>query len=200
MIAWRNPGRPIILASQSARRKEILHLLGFSFDVCVPESIDESSFFVNDAPDDAVRRLAVAKAQSVAGRFPQAAVLGADTVVVRGGTVFGKPGSRAEAHAMLASLSGCVHRVITGVALVCGERGFVAAGAAETEVEFRAVSHEEIDEYLAGDEYCDKAGAYAIQGRAMAFVEGIRGCYYNVVGLPVSETIRIFTDFIRSQE
>ncbi len=200
MTAWKNPGRPIILASQSARRREILRRLGFTFEICPSEAIDEASFIKSGDLDRSLRALAVAKAQSVAGRRPDALVLGADTVVVQGGRVLGKPENRREARDMLASLAGSAHRVATAVALLCGECGFSRTGFAVTEVQFRAVTFDEIDEYLEGDEYRDKAGAYAIQGRAMSFVEGIRGCYYNVVGLPVAETIRIFTEFIRLRE
>jgi septum formation protein len=174
--------------------------MGFTFDVREPEAIDEESFIEGDHLESSLRRLALAKAQSVAVRVPHALVLGADTVVVQGTRVLGKPRSRGEARTMLASLAGREHRVVTGVALVCGEGAFSRTGCATTEVAFRDISFDEIDDYLEGDEYRDKAGAYAIQGRAMVFVGGIKGCYYNVVGLPVSETIRIFTEYIRSQE
>jgi septum formation protein len=197
MTAWRNPGRPIILASQSTRRKEILRLLGFTFDIRAPDAINEASFIGNDDLDLALRRLAIAKAESVAGCRPDALVLGADTVVVKGSRVLGKPQNPREARAMLASLAGSTHRVVTGIALVCRECGFFRTGSAVTEVRFRDLAFSEIDEYLERDEYHDKAGAYAIQGWAMAFVDGIRGCYYNVVGLPVSETVRLFMEFIR---
>jgi septum formation protein len=200
MTAWRNPGRPVILASQSAQRKEILRLLGFTFEIRSPETIDEASFFKNDDLELSLCGLAIAKAKSVADGRPDALVLGADTVVVKGSRVLGKPQNQDEARIMLASLAGSAHRVATSVALVCGEWGFARTGLAFTEVLFRNFALSEIDEYLDGDEYRDKAGAYAIQGKAMAFVEGIRGCYYNVVGLPVSETIRLFTEFIHSRE
>jgi septum formation protein len=200
MTAWRNPGRPVILASQSAQRKEILRLLGFTFEIRSPETIDEASFFKNDDLELSLRGLAIAKAKSVADGRPDSLVLGADTVVVKGSRVLGKPQNQDEARIMLASLAGSAHRVATSVALVCGEWGFARTGLAFTEVLFRNFALSEIDEYLDGDEYRDKAGAYAIQGKAMAFVEGIRGCYYNVVGLPVSETIRLFTEFIHSRE
>ena len=196
MTAWRNPGRPIILASQSAQRKEILRLLGFTFEICPPETIDEASYIKDNDLELSLRRLAIAKAKSVAGRRPDALVLGADTVVVKGSRVLGKPQNPDEARIMLASLAGSAHRVATSVALVCGEWGFARTGLAFTEVLFRNFALSEIEEYLEGDEYRDKAGAYAIQGKAMAFVESIRGCYYNVVGLPVSETIRLFTEFM----
>jgi septum formation protein len=200
MTAWRNPGRPIILASQSARRSEILRGLGFSFDVCAPEAVDETSFFGEGDLESSLRNLATAKAYAVAVRRAEALVLGADTVVVKGGRVMGKPRNRDDARDMLSLLSGEEHRVITGVALLCTGCGFSRAVTVTTEVVFRNLSDDEIDEYLDGDEYCDKAGAYAIQGAAMAFVQGIRGCYYNVVGLPVAETIRNFTEYIRLRE
>jgi septum formation protein len=198
MISWQHPGRPIILASQSPRRKEILAQMGFSFKTIVPPPIDEAAFLdAGDLPAS-LRKLAKAKAMAVAGQHPEALVLGADTVVVKGKKILGKPKNRDEALDMLVALAGSRHRVYTGVALTCKGCIFSTTAMACTDVFFRKVPIDEIEAYLACGEYRDKAGAYAIQGRAMTFVEKISGCYYNVVGLPVSETIGMFVKYVRS--
>jgi septum formation protein len=195
MLTWQNPGRPVILASQSPRRKEILAQMGLLFQVIAPASMDEASYIDPDNLGDSLQALALAKAQSVAKGHPVALVLGADTVVVKGDRVLGKPATRAEARSMIERLSDSPHQVMTGVAIICGIDSFTASAVACTDVFFRKLSGKEIDEYLEHDEYRDKAGAYAIQGRAMVFVEKIAGCYYNVVGLPVAETIKLLTCF-----
>ena len=198
MITWKHPGRPIILASQSPRRKVILAQMGFTFKTIAPPPIDEEAFL--DAGDlrASLQGLAQAKAMAVAGNYPEALVLGADTVVVKGKKILGKPANRKEALAMLVALAGTRHRVYTGVALACSNGAFSITAMACTDVFFRKVTIDEIEAYLACGEYRDKAGAYAIQGRAMTFVEKINGCYYNVVGLPVSETIGMFKKYINS--
>jgi septum formation protein len=200
MLTWQNPGKPLILASQSPRRKEILTNMGLTFTTVAPAELDEASYI--DARDlqTSLKTLALAKAQTVAARNPGALVLGADTVVVKGDKALGKPASRQEAHAMLLGLSNGLHQVLTGVALVCRCESFIASAVARTDVFFRTITGAEIDDYLSHDEYRDKAGAYAIQGRAMVFVDRIAGCYYNVVGLPVSETISLLSTFIRGRE
>jgi len=161
-----------------------------------------------------VRRAALAKARSVALQDPERVpstwlragpqgprgaphtkglVLGADTIVVCDGVVLGKPSSRAEARRMLELLSGRWHAVYTGVALVCGERCEV--GHQRTEVAFRELLKPEIIRYIAGGEPMDKAGAYAVQGGGAALIRALRGCYTNVVGLPVPLVLRMLRKF-----
>jgi len=200
MLTWQNPGRPLILASQSPRRKEILTNMGLTFTTVAPAAIDENAFINREDLRASLERLARAKAESVADAHPGALVLGADTVVVKDDRVLGKPANRAEAGTMLEMLSGTRHQVLTGVALICRCESFIASVVACTDVFFRTITGEEIDEYLCQDEYRDKAGAYAIQGRAMIFIERIAGCYYNVVGLPVSETISLLSTRLRGRE
>ncbi len=139
-----------------------------------------------------VRRAALAKARSVGPRT-KGLVLGADTIVVCSGAVLGKPRSTAEARRMLELLSGQWHAVYTGVAMVCGERCEV--GHQRTEVAFRRLLKPEIIRYIAGGEPMDKAGAYAVQGGGAAFIRAIRGCYTNVVGLPVPLVLRMLREF-----
>jgi septum formation protein len=133
-------------------------------------------------------RVAQAKARHLAQRFPEALVLGADTIVVLDQQILGKPGSVAEARQMLTRLSGRQHTVITGLAILRHCRRVVRLDAVSTLVRFRPLSEVHIERYLATGEPFDKAGAYAIQGGAAAFVETLEGCYTNVIGLPLRRT------------
>lgn len=169
----------LVLASQSPRRKELLALLGHPFRVQVA-SVDET---MEDLPiEQAVARLSCRKAASI-GADADRIVIGADTVVVLDGKVLGKPRDAEDAVRMLQSLSGKTHQVMTGVCVLKGER--VLTHTEVTEVTFRPLTDREIRNYVATKEPMDKAGAYGIQGGAARFVEGIRGDYFNVVGLPV---------------
>jgi septum formation protein len=192
---WNKPDKRIILASQSPRRRDILSLMGLSFECISPSISDEMSYLRDGNLSDALQTLALAKAESIAATFPGALVLGADTVVVSGEKILGKPKDAADAREMLEVLSGRVHTVFTGVALTCPDDSFTSTRCAATAVSFRTLAKGEIDEYLSCGEWHDKAGAYAIQGKALVFIDKIDGCYYNVVGLPVSATIDCLTDY-----
>lgn len=175
----------LILASASTRRAEILRDAGIAFTV-MSSAVDETPI-PGESPHDLVQRLALAKAELVAARaVGPAIVLAADTEVTLDDRVFGKPRSAEDARRMLRQLSGRTHTVVTGVALIRlpdGERsGFVEP----TLVHFAQISEEEIDRYIATDEPFDKAGGYAIQGRAGRYIPRIEGCYFNIVGLPVA--------------
>ncbi|MCY4597780.1 MAG: Maf family protein [Bryobacterales bacterium] len=174
---------PLVLASASPRRAELLAGEGIEFDRC-PADIDES-MLLGERPDEYVRRLAETKAR--AGWRPGTRSLGADTIVVLGGEVLGKPRDEADARRMLRSLSGQCHSVLTGVAVFDGEAA--ESTCEETRVWFRTLSDREINDYVASDEPMDKAGAYGIQGEAGRFVERIDGSYANVVGLPVEVAV-----------
>ena len=172
----------LVLASASPRRRELLWQIGVPHRAMAAH-IDERSR-PGEAPEDCVRRLALAKA-----RQPRSAglpVLGADTAVVLDGDMLGKPRDRASALAMLARLSGRTHRVLTAVALVAADRHELALSASE--VDFRALSTEECERYWDTGEPRDKAGAYAIQGLGAVFVRALRGSYSGVMGLPLHET------------
>ena len=176
-----------ILASLSPRRRELLEALGLSFTV-IPSGIEENH--QNDeTPREHVLRLAHEKAVFVAGRHPEAWVLGADTIVVIDGEILGKPDHGPEAREMLQRLSGREHTVITGFSLVHSGRGVVYADAVESVVVFRELDNDEIEWYIAGDEPYDKAGGYAVQGKAGCFVSEIRGSGTNVIGLPLAEVV-----------
>ncbi len=179
--------RPLVLASSSPRRAELLQAAGLPF-VVRAAAIDETRH-AGEAPDAYVRRLALAKARAVAAA-PHELVLGADTVVVAGAACLGKPADAAEATAMLRQLAGRSHEVLTGVALVrAGEP--VAVDVAVTRVTFAGLTEAEVAWYVATSEPYDKAGGYAVQGLASRFVTAIDGAYANVVGLPVELVCRL---------
>jgi len=177
------------LASQSPRRQDLLAALGLEFSAA---GVDvEERQLDGEAPEAMVLRLAEAKA-GAADVGPATLVIGADTAVVLGDEVFGKPADREEGLAMLAMLSGRTHRVMTGVAV--GSDGEFRTALSVTEVQFREISPDEALAYWQSGEPCDKAGAYAIQGRGGVFVSAISGSYSGVVGLPVFETACLLRD------
>ena len=181
-----HPPLELILASASPRRRELLAQLAIPFTV-IPANIDESAW-PDEVPRAYTMRVAHAKAQHVARQFPTAVVLGADSVVVLDQQILGKPRDVEEARHMLTRLSGREHTVLTGVAVLHAAQHFVGLDAVSTLVRFRPLSASVIEHYLATGEPMDKAGAYAIQGAAAAFVASWDGCYTNVVGLPLRRT------------
>ncbi len=181
------PKRPLVLASESPRRRALLDRAGLVFDV-VPSRIDEGAVPLME-PASYVQALADAKADGIGRRYPEAWVLGADTIVVIDDTILGKPSDFDEARRMLRLLSGQTHRVMTGVAIVCHALGRRHAETVVTEVTFKQLSEAEIDWYIRTGEPFDKAGAYAIQGIGTFCVSRINGSYTNVVGLPVCEVV-----------
>jgi septum formation protein len=176
---------PLVLASQSPRRRELLATAGIPFTIRAREV--EEIRAPGEAPEAYVRRLARAKAEA-AWEGRDEIVLGADTIVVLDQSVLEKPRDAADARSMLQSLSGREHTVITGICL--RHPGGVEADSSATRVRFTPLTDAEIDEYVASGEPLDKAGAYAIQGLASKFVECVEGCYFNVIGLPLSQVYR----------
>lgn len=174
--------RPVVLASGSPRRRELLGQMGIANFEVLPARGEESAP-AGLTPEELVAHLALQKAREVFGLRPQATVIGADTVVALEDRVLGKPATEGQAVEMLTALSGRRHAVYTGVAVLSGDR--VLQHVERTLVEFRSLTRREIEAYVATGEPMDKAGAYGIQGRACVFIRGIRGDYYNVVGLPV---------------
>ena len=175
----------LVLASASPRRAEILKLLGIDFD-WLPGDIDET-FLEGETPREHVLRLSEGKAALAARGRPDAWVLGADTIVVVAGEVLGKPGSPAEATAMLEKLSGREHEVLTGFAIIRQDLGIRVREVVRSTVLFREISGDEMAWYTGTSEPYDKAGAYAVQGMGACFVREIRGSFSNVVGLPLCE-------------
>jgi septum formation protein len=180
----------IVLASGSPRRGEILSNAGIAYLRQIPAGIDETPA-PEEAPRDYVMRLAREKASAIAANTDRI-VLGADTTVVIEGEILGKPSDAADAARMLRRLSGRMHEVITGICL-SSRRGQVV-DAASTRVWFTTLSDAEIEAYVASGEPMDKAGAYGIQGLASKFVTRIDGCYFNVMGLPISLVYTLLRD------
>ncbi len=174
-----------ILASASPRRVELLHQMGVqNFDI-IPANIDETPLKCEE-PRDYVRRIARAKAEHIA-QSQQLPILSADTIVVKGRQILGKPTTPEDAKNMLQKLSGCRHRVYSAVVLWVGDNKYKLR-LVETRVKFARLSDKDIENYIASNEWQGKAGGYAIQGLAGAFVEWVNGSYSNIVGLPLRET------------
>jgi septum formation protein len=174
----------LLLASASPRRAEILRAVGWPFETLATD-IDETLAH-GESAEALVERLALQKAEAAAEQHPSVLVLGADTTVVVDSEILGKPQDEMEARRMLRLLSGRWHDVLTGVALVRTEGNSCRVVAHErTQVRFGQMTDAEIDWYVRSGEPMDKAGAYAVQGRAALFIEEIRGDYWNVVGLPI---------------
>ena len=177
----------LILASASPRRSELMAQVGWKFRIKATDVAEEISSVLPVA--EAVAELALRKARACC--VESGLIIGADTVVVLGDQIMGKPGSAVEAREMLATLSGKCHRVITGVAVLNAATGDSWAEAEETMVRFRSLTGEEIEGYVKCGEPLDKAGAYGIQGKGALLVEGIEGCYFNVMGLPLNRLARM---------
>ena len=174
----------IILASSSPRRRELLIQAGIPFTV-MPSEVDEEHIEYSGTPEGMAEYLACIKAQDVAEKVDKGLVLGADTIVVCEGDIFGKPSDSNDAKKMLERLSGREHCVITGLALIDAANGMLKKGYEMTMVRFSALTAEKVEAYINTGEPFGKAGAYAIQGYGALLVEGIKGCYSNVVGLPL---------------
>lgn len=181
----------LVLASASPRRRELLTLAGFEYEIC-PADIDESLFEAAD-PSVTVRRLAEEKAKAVFASHPGCVVLGSDTVVTYNGVILGKPENEQDAARMLRMLSGKTHTVCTGVAAVTDGR--LESFVSETRVTFYELTDGEIDAYIKSGEPMDKAGAYGIQGKGAVLVRCVNGDYSTVVGLPLSECARLLSRF-----
>ena len=195
--------RGIYLASRSPRRRELLAQIGVRFHLLLfrsragePPDVDETPL-ANEAPDTYVERMARAKAEAgwrrmLQRNLPQSSVLAADTTVALDGRIYGKPANRQEAAQMLEQLSGHTHEVLTAVALK--HEDWLQSALSRSEVRFKKLSAREIEQYVASGEADDKAGAYAIQGRAARFIVELRGSYSGVMGLPLYETAQLLDE------
>jgi septum formation protein len=181
-----------ILASASPRRRELLKSLELEFAV-IPSGVDEE-YIPGESVKEHVLRLSREKALAVADENPQAWVLGADTVVIIDGEVLGKPDSKHEAREMLMLLSGREHRVITGFSIVRKSGNVVKSDLVESSVFFKEISEDEREWYIDTKEPYDKAGGYAVQGRAGFFIREIRGSHTNVIGLPLCEVVTVLKE------
>lgn len=172
----------LILASKSPRRKELLERCGLPFEA-VPADLNE----VIDcglALTDAIQKLALQKATAVLKQYPDAIVIGSDTIVVQNGECLGKPKNREDAKRMLRELSGNMHEVITGLAFVSDKKTHTDVSVSK--VTFQVLTEEEIERYVESGEADDKAGAYGIQGQAGLWIQHIEGDYYSIMGLPLN--------------
>lgn len=178
--------KKIVLASASPRRKKLLSQIGLNF-IVESSNIDEQFDKENSDFGSLVKDLAYKKAKNVARNYTDGIIIGADTIVAIEGSILGKPNSEYEAKMMLKKLSGKWHSVFTGVAVIDLDSKVILTDFVESKVKFKKLSRSEIDNYVKTGEPFDKAGAYGIQGKGALLVEKINGCYYNIVGLPVSK-------------
>jgi septum formation protein len=178
---------PIILASSSPRRRELLKGLGLQFEV-IPSDVDETRL-AGELPEALVKRLSVMKAKAIAATYPEALIIAADTTVALGQEILEKPRDLIENKQFVRRLAGKTHEVYTGHALIYG--GKLESLVKRSEVTFRQLSEEEIERYVATGEGLDKAGGYAIQGHGAALIPHIKGCYFNVVGLSVATVVEM---------
>lgn len=183
--------KSFILASQSPRRKQLLEQVNLSFSIkpsYVEEVVNEG-----DSPEDVVVSLAYQKANDVFSRFPDATVLGADTIVVIDGDILGKPKDETEATEMLHRLSGRTHQVFTGVSII--NKHLTDSFYVRSDVTFYPLTEEDIAAYLLTKDSYDKAGAYGIQGVGATLVEKIHGDFFAIMGLPISRVVRALRKF-----
>ena len=190
------PVNQIYLASRSPRRRQLLKQIGVNFEMR-PVSIDET-LEKGEAPADYVCRMARAKAELgwlrlIQRRLPLRPLLAADTVVVLRGKIIGKPDNLAHGRKMLSTLSGRTHKVLTAVAVVAKDK--IQESLSTTTIRFRDISQREITNYLNGTESHDRAGSYAMQGRAAVFIIKISGSYSGALGLPIFETAQLLEKF-----
>jgi septum formation protein len=183
---------PLILASLSPRRKEILSAFNLPFMQCAPDFDEEEEAFEKD-PQEYVMRLAAGKANSLAPHYPASVILAADTTVYAQEVIYNKPKDEREAFFALSALVGKWHSVFTGVAVQCGGKKFQQVE--ETRVLFNDLTEEQIKHYLLRTEWSDKAGGYAIQLGGGLIVKRIEGCYYNVLGLPINTVRQLLLHF-----
>ena len=177
----------VVLASASERRQELLKRIVDKFDIIISDFNEDEVKLKSDV-SDYVKEIALGKANDVANKIKEPSVIiGVDTIVTINNKVLGKPKDKEDAFNMLSELSGKVHKVYSGIAIINTRTNEVLQDSVCTEVVFSTLSNDEIREYIESGEPLDKAGAYGIQGKGGVFVEKINGCYYNVVGLPLNK-------------
>lgn len=187
----------IFLASASPRRAHLLRLIGLDFEV-IPSTFEEDGIDEHD-PTTHVLKLSLAKAKNVAKKVAEGLIVGADTIVVLDGEILGKPQDAAEATTMLKRLSGRAHQVFTGFALIEKPGGNTTSDYETTKVHFRTLQDWEIDSYVKTQNPMDKAGAYGIQDQSAVFADRIEGCFYNVVGFPLTKFYTTLLHFLEKK-
>lgn len=190
-------GKRLVLASKSSRRAHLLQLLGLDFDIMDSEIEEVAEKYT--MPEVHVLELAQKKAIKVAEEMNEGFSVGADTIVVLNGEILGKPQEMNQAREMLKKLSGKTHAVYTGFAIVEKPTGRMVSDYERTQVTFRALEDAEIENYIQTENPMDKAGAYGIQDQSAIFAKKINGCFYNVVGLPLTKFYLTFRDFLQTK-
>lgn len=185
--------RPLVLASASPRRQALLAGQGLHFEV-VPSALKEPAPEHGEAPADYAARMARIKGADIAARHPDKIVLSADTIVVQGARILGKPADRQGAMDMLSALAGGWHEVVTGFCVLCGRHGISVCRTVSTRVHMAHNSPEMLAAYIATGEPMDKAGAYGIQGIGAFLVDEVQGSYTNVVGLPLRSVLNVLLE------
>jgi septum formation protein len=183
----------LILASASPRRQDMLRSVGLKFKI-IPAHVNENCL-AGESPRQHVKRLASDKAMVIAKKYPEAWVLGADTIVVIDGIILGKPENKIQARKMLRKLSGREHKVFTGFTIAHVAAEIYRTKVIQSAVQFKTISPQEMEWYAASDEPYDKAGGYAVQGQGAYFIRSIRGSYTNVIGLPLCEVLEELKSF-----
>ena len=183
----------IVLASGSPRRREIMEK--YNIDLIVEKSNVDENINRGETPEQVSMTLSLIKALDVSNRFSKDIVIGADTIVVVDGKILGKPKGKEDAYDMLNILSGRIHEVITGVALIKADMNIKIIDYEKTRVKFRKLTDDMIYRYIGTNEPFDKAGAYAIQGVGQILVENIDGCFFNVVGLPLTKIDKLLSKY-----
>lgn len=178
---------PLILASASPRRRELLRFVGLKFKT-IPAHLNED-YIEGESPREHVKRLSQDKAIAIAKKYPNAVVLGADTIVVIDKSILGKPENKYQARKMLKKLSSREHKVYTGFTIAQEASKVCYTNVVLSAVKFKKISPQELEWYVASDEPYDKAGGYAVQGKGAYFIKSIRGSYTNVIGLPLCEVL-----------
>ena len=182
-----NSTASFILASASPRRRELFQSIGLKFKI-IPAHVNEN-YLAGESPRQHVKRLSIDKAMVIARKYPEAWVLGADTIVVIDGLILGKPKNKTQAREMLQNLSGREHKVFTGFTIAHVAAKIYKTKVIQSAVQFKTISPKEMDWYVSCDEPYDKAGGYAVQGKGAYFIQSIRGSYTNVIGLPLCEVL-----------
>lgn len=183
----------LILASASPTRQRLLQQIGFPADVVAPADIDETAL-PKEKPKDLVLRLAVAKAQKIAAQYPEDVVLAADTIVFCRGIIMGKPEDAAEARQFLQKMSGRRHRLYTGLCVIYA--GQVKSVFSESTVKIKRLTEQEIDLFVASNQWRGKAGGYSLRGAFAVFIESIKGSDSGIVGLPAAQTYNLLHQFL----
>ena len=186
--------KKIILASKSPRRTEILKMIGLDFDIA-PSKLDEK-IIINLKGEQFAEYWSKEKAKLISSQYPESLVIGADTIVIFDNQILGKPKDKNDSKNMLQMLSGNMHQVITGVTLICKNKQISKTFSESTKVFVRKIPNDEIDFYINNYNTFDKAGSYGIQEWFSIWIEKINGCYYNVMGLPISKFHKEYSEII----